>query len=355
MRFADEKKLKDFCSEALSTYGLSANDAAIMSDVLVTTDKWGIFTHGTKNLYGYIQKCIAGGVAFDRESETVVSAPSLAVVDGRNTMGFATSVKAMHMACGMAEKNGIGMVLVKNSTHFGAAGYYSNLASARGMIGCTMSNVDKKMTIPGAKGIVMGHNPFALSAPATVIPSLILDISSSNVASLRVLKAKAAGTLIPETWISDKDGLPTNDPSKYPDEGALLPFGNHKGYGIAMFVEILTSIMLGQPDSTDDRVRSWCFELDKPNGVCHTFIAVDPRMVGIEEPLEKRVDRFIKELHNAPKAQDSQGVTVPGENMWKRFAAAEKQGIPLPEDVIAELTRLAELTGKELAIYRETE
>ena len=353
MKNVDAKKLKRFCEDVLVFYGMSAENAAIMADALVTTDKWGVYTHGTKNLFGYTEKVLAGGVSFSAESEVCVRFPSLAVIDGKNAMGYLPAVKAMDMACDMAEETGIAIVLVKNSSHFGAAGYYSNRAAMRGLVGCTMTNVDKKMTVPGAKGIVMGHNPIALSAPANCIPSVILDISSSNVASLKVLKAKAAGTLIPETWISDKDGLPTNDPSKYPEEGALLPFGNHKGYGIAMFVEILTSIMLGQPASTRDEVYSWCFDLDKPNNVCHTFAAVDPSKLGSIEDFKDRVDAFIQDLKNAPKAKNSQSITVPGENMWKRYAASEKEGIPLPEDVMAELEKASEKTGLKLDIYVE--
>lgn len=353
MRTVDEHKLRRFCDCALTASGMSEQNAEIMSDVLVTTDKWGVYTHGTKNLDGYVLKAQAGGVSFSLEPEVTAVFPSMAVIDGHNTMGYLSAVKAMDLACDLAKETGIAIVLVKNSSHFGATGYYSNRAAMRGMIGLSMTNVDKKMTIPGAKGIVMGHNPLALSAPATLIPSIILDISSSNVASLKVLKAKAAGSLIPETWISDKDGVPTNDPSKYPEEGALLPFGNHKGYGIAIFVEILTSVMLAQPLSTGNDVNSWCFDLDKPNNVCHCFVAVDPGKLGPLDEFKARVDRFIEDLHSAPKAKDSQSITVPGENMWKRFYKAEKQGIPLPEDVIAELEKLAARSGLKLDIFKE--
>ena len=348
-----DKDLYSFCKRALVLKGMDEEDAAVTARILVTTDKWGISTHGTKNLFGYIQKKEAGGVSFSAKPVIVLDLPSMTVVDGNNAMGYISSEKAMRIACDKAKKTGIAISLVKNSCHFGAAGYYSNIAAQEGLIGCTMSNVDKKMTIPGAKGMVMGHNPFSLSAPATVIPSIILDISSSNVASLKVLRAKAEGSLIPYGWISDVNGLPTNDPSKYPDEGALLPFGNHKGYGIAMFVEMLTSVILSQPDSTSEDVHSWCFDLDKPNNVCHAFIAVNPNVVGGENAFPIRVDQFIEELHNAPKADDSEGIFVPGEGMWKRFSQAEENGIPIANDVEEELCKVAEITGLELKFLME--
>lgn len=350
-RKIDETKLRKFCINALVKSGMSDENANIMSEVLITTDKWGVFTHGVKNLYGYIEKKKQGGVSFDNELIYEAEYPSLCVIDANNTMGYISAVKAMNKACEYATKNGIGISFVKNSTHFGACGYYANIAASKGMIGIALSNVDKKMTIPGAKGMVMGHNPFAMAAPAKVIPSVILDISSSNVASLKVLKAKAAGESVPDTWIIDKNGIPTTDPSKYPDEGALLPFGGHKGYGIAMFVEILTSVILGKENSTTDDVRSWCFDMDKPNNVCHSFTAINPNMVN--GGFLTYMDALIEDMHNIPKADGTDEITVPGERMWRKYCEAEKEGIALPEDAVEELEKVAIECGLELGIYRE--
>lgn len=332
--------LKSFCARTLVKAGMNSKNANDMASVLVQTEMWGIHTHGVKNLFGYLEKAEAGGVSFKNEPLIERKTGSIAVINGNNTMGYISATKAMNLACEISESSGISMVLVKNSCHFGACGYYANMAAQNGMIGIVASNVDKKMSIPGAKGMVMGHNPFAFAAPAKDIPSVILDISSSNVASLRVLKAKNNAETIPETWISDVNGQPTTDPSKYPDEGALLPMGGHKGYGIAMFVEILTSVILGCPMSTEDEVYSWCFDLDKPNNVSHSFIAINPKIIGTDSFFTDRVQLFIDELHNAPKAVGSDGITVPGEGMWMRYDAAEKKGIELPDDVINEIRKI---------------
>ena len=210
------------------------------------------------------------------------------------------------------------------------------------------------MTIPGARGMVMGHNPFALAAPAVKFPSVILDISSSNVASLRVLKAKHGGESIPNTWISDVNGLPTTDPSRYPDEGALLPMGGHKGFGIAMFIEILTSVLLSCPTSTEDEVHSWCFDLDKPNNVSHAFVVINPELIDdVNTPFADRVQAFVDELHDAPKAVGNDRITVPGERMWERYSKAKKNGIELPEDVMEEIRKIEKKFGIELKEKRQ--
>ncbi len=348
-----EEELTRFCVEALEKNGMSPADARRMADVLVQTDMWGIHTHGVKNLNGYILKALAGGVSFTDSPVIERQAGSVAVIDGRNTMGYVSASMAMELACGMAKTSGIAMALVKDSCHFGAAGYYANMAAARGMIGIAMSNVDKKMSVPGARGMVMGHNPFALAAPAASMPSVILDISSSNVASLKVLRAKQNGERVPDTWISDKNGNPTTDPSKYPEEGALLPMGGHKGFGIAMFIEMLTSVLLGCPPSTNDAVSSWCFDLEDPNRVCHTLIAIDPAFMG--GSFAERAEGFLTELRAAPKAVGSDGVTIPGENMWKRYERARRQGIELSDDVMEEIRRIEARDGLALKLREAQE
>lgn len=341
-------ELTSFCERALTHTGMNENNAKRMAKALVQTEMWGIHTHGVKNLNGYIEKAEAGGVSFSSDPIVVRRVGAIAVIDGNNTMGYISSTVAMDMACEIAKTTGISMVLVKNSCHFGACGYYANLAAEKGMVGIVCSNVDKKMSIPGARGMVMGHNPFALAAPAKDFPSTILDISSSNVASLRVLKAKYSGETIPDTWISDANGVPTTDPSKYPDEGALLPMGSHKGYGIAMFVEIMTSVLLGCPTSTEDEVHSWCFDLEKPNNVSHSFIAINPEMIGSDGFFASRVQAFINELHRAPKAVGNDRIMVPGERMWERYAKAQKNGIELPDDVLEEIRKIEQKYGLEL-------
>lgn len=347
-----ELDLYDFVRLSLQKYGMSEEDAKVTASCLVKTDKWGIYTHGTKNLYGYIQKALAGGVSLTNKPEIKFSLPSVMVIDANNTLGFVSATFAMEKACQMAKATGVAMVFSKNCCHFGAAGCYVNIASEQGMIGGAFSNVDKKMVIPGAKGMVMGHNPFALSAPAESQPSIFFDASTSNVASLKVLRAKKDGVKIPLDWIVDKDGKPTDDPSKYPDEGALLPIGNHKGYCIATFIEVITSIITGSTTSMSEKgIPSWCFDLELPNEISQTFIAIDAEQIAGKGVLKKRIEDMIKDLHNAPKADGVDKIYVPGEMEWNNYFKAEKSGyVTLPSDVYEELAKLEEMSKIKLEI-----
>ena len=172
----------------------------------------------------------------------------------------------------------------------------------------------------------------------------------SNVASLKVVQARKDGKKIPDTWIVDKDGLPTTDPSRYPEEGAMQPMAAHKGYGLAVMVDLLTGVLAGSPTSMSGDIVSWCFEMEKPNNVTHTFIAVNPALFSSEKPISDKVEDMAGILRNAPKAKGTTRIFTPGEIEWGKHAAAEKDGISLPEDVESSLRGLAEDLGLELPV-----
>ena len=340
-----KEDLAQFCAAALEKEGMSPENARITAEVLSTTDAFGVHSHGTKNLHNYIRKVRAGGAVMNAEFTRVLDGPSFALIDAHNQIGMVPSYKAMELAIEKAEKTGIALVTVRNSCHFGAAGYYANMAAERGMIGLSMSNVDPNMTVPGARGMLIGNNPFSYAAPANVQPSVFLDIAMSNVASLKVVQARKDHKLIPETWIVDKDGLPTNDPSHYPEEGAMQPMAAHKGYGLSVMVELLTGILSGGGVSSMGDIVSWCFELEKKNNVCHTFIAIDAKQFLGEGVLESRMDQLIGKLHDAPKAKNADRILTPGELEWGRCGKVKEQGIDLPADVQESLEGLSEDVG----------
>lgn len=343
--------LKQFCMAVLLKEDMKDAHAAVCAEVLTETDAFGTHSHGTKNLRNYIKKSRSGGVSFTADPEIVSDGPAFAVIDAHDTMGTVSSCMAMELACKKALHTGIAIVTVKNSCHFGAAGYYANMAARCGMIGLSMSNVDPNMTAPGARGMLLGNNPFAYAAPARSVPSVFLDIAMSNVASLKVVQAKKDGIKIPDTWLVDKDGLPTTDPSGYPGEGAMQPMAAHKGYGLSVMVDLLTGVLSCGGMSMMGDIVSWCFEPEKPNNVCHSFIAINARMFLGECKLEERVESMSEKLRNAPKAKGSERIYTPGEIEWNKHAKAEKNGISLPEDVLSSLQGLSEESGIALLLY----
>lgn len=344
------EKLKSFCKTALVKEGMKEEYAQMVAEILSETDAFGTNSHGTKNLHNYIKKFRVGGIDIKAEPEIVAEGPAFALVDAKKALGMIPSVQAMELACKKAETAGIAIVAVRNSCHYGAAGYYANIAARKGLIGLSMSNVDPNMTAPGARGMLLGNNPFAYAAPANTTPSVFLDIAMSNVASLKVVQARKDGKEIPPTWIVDKDGLPTTDPSHYPEEGAMQPMAAHKGYGLSIMVELLTGILSGGCTSMGGEIVSWCFEMEKPNNVCHTFIAINPKLFLGEEKVADRVEDMATALRSAPKAKGSNRIYTPGEIEWGKHVIAENEGFTIPADVEASLRGLAEDLGLELPV-----
>lgn len=333
------ENLKAFCRDALTAKGMKPDFAAITAEVLSETDAFGTHSHGTKNLWGYVKKEAVGGTDWNAEPETVSEGDSFALIDAKNGIGMVASYKAMELACEKAKKTGVALVTVKNSTHFGAAGYYSTQAAKKGLFGIAMSNVDPNMTVPGARGMILGNNPFSYAAPTGSDP-IFLDIAMSNVASLKVVQARKDGASIPDTWIVDKDGLPTTDPSHYPEEGAMQPLAAHKGYGLAVMVELLTGVLSGGGVSSTGDIVSWCFQPEKHNNVANTFIAIDVDRFSGYDRFTSRADELSECLRSAPKAQGKDRIYMPGEIEWEKHKKAEKL-LELPDAVAEQLELLS--------------
>jgi len=326
--------------------GLREADARITADVLVTTDTWGTFTHGTKHLRSYLRKARAGGIDLQAVPELIGEGPAWALVDGNKSMAMAPSVMAMDLAIGKAKACGIGYAGVRHSTHFGAAGYYAAMAVEHDMIGLAMSNVDANMTAPGARGSVIGNNPFAYAAPAGEEYPIMLDVAMSAVAAGKIYAAQALGKAIPENWLVDDDGLPATDIRDYPRVGSLLPMAGHKGFGLAVMVEVLAAVLTGA--AVTKQVRPWLGPtIGELTDEGHAFIAIDIGAMMPVTEFKARMDGMIREIRGAPKAKGSDRIYLPGEMEWERRTDALANGIPLPPDVLASLQGLAEDVGLE--------
>lgn len=335
--------LKEFCEKVLIKEGLKAEHARITAEVLAETDCFGTYSHGTKNLHNYIRKFRAGGMDLQGEPEILKEGPGFALIDGHSAIGMVPAYKAMELAIRKAGDCGISCVVVKNGSHFGAAGFYSNMAANKDMIGLAFSNVDANMTIPGAKGKVIGNNPMSYAVPAGANPAVFLDIAMSSVASLKVVQAKKDGKSVPDTWITDEYGLPTTDPGRYPDVGAMQPMAAHKGYGLALMVELLTGGLSG--GGIMKEVPSWLFSMEENNNVSHTFIVIDVSKFIEISLFQERMEEVVDYLHTVPKAKGTDRIYYPGEMEWDRYTSAENSGIALPEDVEESLRLLAEESG----------
>ena len=336
------EELKRFSVEALKRAGTSAEHAEVIAEALVTTDMFGVCSHGTKNLLNYIRKMQAGGLDPHAEPEIEAEGPAWAVVNGNCGMGIVSAVKAMKLAMEKAAVAGIAYVGVKNSCHFGAAGYYANLAAQRGMIGISMSNADPNMVIPNSSDVAIGNNPFSFAAPLKNGRTVFLDVALSNVAALKVVNAREKGEKVPKEWLVDDHGTPTDDPSGCPETSHLRPMAAHKGSGLAVMVELFSSVLTGSGILSD--VTSWNLDLAKPNHAGHAFIAVDISHILPMRVFEASMERLARELHGAKKAEHADRTYLPGEMEWDKYDAASERGtLQLTEVMEENMLRLSEM------------
>jgi ureidoglycolate dehydrogenase (NAD+) len=344
--------LTRLCTEAFERAGLSPADARTGAEVLATTDGWGVFTHGSKALGGYLRRLHGGGLKAHGRPHVVREGPSWAVVDGDSSLGMVTSVSAMRTAIAKARETGVAYVGVRNSCHFGAAGYYAGLAAEEGLVGLAMANDIPSVAAPGSRGAVTGSNPLAYAVPARRHRPVLLDMSVATVAGGKVAAARERGEPIPPGWLVGADGRPTEDASAYPDHATLSPAAGHKGYGLALLIESMAGALSGAAMTWG--VRSWQAE-DPSMPTLHgaAFLALDA--AAIEPDLPDRVDALVDEVHAAPRAEGVPRLYVPGEMEWERLAAARTEGVTLPSDVLASLRGAAELSSIDLESYLEPE
>jgi ureidoglycolate dehydrogenase (NAD+) len=319
--------LEAFCLEAMRKAGIRDEDARLAAEVLVTTDTWGTHTHGTRQLRGLLRCIREGRLDAAARSEVVSQGPCWAIVDGHFALPPATSYRAMQMAVAKARETGMGYVGVRHSSHFGAAGFYANLAARDGMLGMSMCNVDPCMTVPGGKGKIIGTNPIAYAVPCGDGRTVYLDIATSAVAATKIFNAKSQGERIPDTWLVDDEGVPTTDPGIFPEHGAQLPMAGHKGYGLAVLVEIMSAAMTGA--SILSKVVGWSGDAKEKTDQGHAFIAMNVEaMAG--SGFSGRLRGLVDEIHAAPKARGTERIYLPGEIEWDKRADSLKNGMALP-------------------------
>lgn len=341
----DYKKYKEFCSEALVKLGVKAEAAACMADCAVMTDMLGISTHGTVNLSKYIKKMQAGGLNGNTTPKTLTDGPTWARLEGENGFGMYNARYAMDLAMQKASENGMSIVTITGSGHCGACSCYSVYAAEKGYIAIAMSNTPPLMCAPGGKGNIIGNAPISYALPRAGKHPIFMDIALSQVAKLKVLQYQKAGKPVPDGWIVDAEGLPTNTPIG--NEFSLSPMSAHKGYCLAFLVEAMTTVLSG--GSFD--IKSWLFApQDSASNLGHTMIVIDVRKMMDPMQFASRLEQYTNEIVNAPKAAGSDKIFYPGEPNWISYDKAVECGLELPDATAEAAEELARMAGMDLSI-----
>lgn len=332
-----------FSTDALLAAGVPPNVASLAADTLVDADLKGNHTHGVMRLTTYVQRLQAGVIERNATPLTLQETPALAVLDGRNMLGQPLAHAAMRAAIVKARDVGVGVATVRNANHFGAASYYSEMAAAEGMIGLAASNASAVIAAKNGREPAVGNNPLAISAPTDRAAPFSLDISMSTVSAGKLVLARMRGEPIPEGWALGSDGRPTTDPAAALAKPLLTPFGGHKGFGLAMVVDLLAGILAGA--GCGKEVRSFFRDFEHPYNCGFFFLALDIRHFLPLESFTARVAAYIEDIQNSDRLDPNLPIRVPGERSHEERRDRRLYGIPLPEAILQDLNALAARIG----------
>lgn len=327
-----EARLQDITTRALASFGLSATDANDAARILVLGDLFGLHTHGVSRVESYGERLALGGINAQPKINVERVAPTIAKIDGDNGVGTLVGMRGLQAAMEIAGEYGVGVAFARGSNHFGPVGPYSYLAAEAGFASIIGSNSTTTIAPTGGSDARLGNSPVGFGVPNPGGPHIILDMAISVVARAKIRAALTRGSAIPDTWATDMDGNKTTDPKAALD-GFLLPIGGHKGYGLALIVDLFAGLLSGAAYLT--HVKSWVDAPEEPQNLGHFFILIDTKKLGSTDWLIARMNDFAAILHDSPPADPAVPVLVPGEIELGKMAQQRRDGISIDAKVLA--------------------
>ncbi len=358
----DYKKIEydrgyEFCCLVFEYLGIPKKDSQQIADVVLTSDLMGIESHGLQRLKMYYDGSKAGRINPNAQPKIIQETMVSAVIDADEGYGQIVGGKAMKLAIQKAKEAGIGMVLVKNSSHYGIAGYYSMMAAKEGLLGISMTNSEALVLPTFGRTPVMGTNPIALTMPAKPYPFHI-DMATSVVPAGKIEVYNKKQKAIPIGWVLNAEGKNTTvaqdfiNIRKNKTDGGLLPLGGtgethggHKGYGLSMMVELMTGILSGGCTSyyvRRDTIKERC---------CHMFMAIDYAMFGNKEDVEKHMSAYMELVRASNKSEGETRIYTHGERELSQFNDRKMNGFYINGKTYEELEAIAAEAGLDKQKY----
>lgn len=353
-RIFPAEMLREFCARVFMYFGVSKSDATQAADVIAAADLRAIDSHGVARMSSYVGQLSEGLVNPKPQVKLLRSTPSTAAVDGDNGLGLVIGPRANQMAIDLAEKAGTGWVCVMNTNHYGIAGYYVLKAAAQDMIGWAMTNTSPIVAPLWGMERMLGTNPIAVAFPGKNEPSIVIDMATCTAAYGKIEMALRKGEKIPEGWAMDNQGHDTTDPADVMAGGALLPLGSdrerggHKGYGLAVMVDLLSGALSGAnwgPFAPSFAVHQAIPRRSVGKGIGHFFGAM--RIDGFidADTFKSQVDHYIRVFRAAKPAPGTRGPLIPGDPEREAEQIRSDKGVPLILPVIEELRSISKRTG----------
>jgi LDH2 family malate/lactate/ureidoglycolate dehydrogenase len=333
----DPAELTGFATDVLRAVGVPEADARLVADSLVTADAQGHPSHGVLRLSWYVARLRSGAMTAVTDTETVVDAGAVAVLDGQDGVGQVVTDLACRDAVRRAAEHGVGVVAVRNSNHFGTASFWTRRMAVAGCIGVLTTNGSPAMAPWGGREKTLGANPWSIAAPGGKHGPVVLDIANTAVARGKIYAALHRGEDIPEGWAIDGSGAPATDP-RVAIEGILAPMGGHKGYGISFMMDVLSGVLTGSSYATG---VAGPYVPDRRSGCGHLVLALRVDAVIDPQDFGRRIDDLITTTKAVPRATEVDEILHPGEIESRAEARARRIGVLLPSRTLDELRSLA--------------
>jgi LDH2 family malate/lactate/ureidoglycolate dehydrogenase len=354
---AKKELLTDFVTTVFKKLGVPNSDARIASDVIVSADLKGISSHGISRLKRYVEGIKTGSIEPRPKIETIKETPVSALIDGGNGLGQVVAYRAMKKCIEIAEKSGVGFVGVRNSNHFGIAGYYSAMALEKNMVGISLTNARSSVAPTFGVEPVLGTNPISVAVPSGGPFPFVLDMATSIIqrGKLEVLERENEEML--PGWAIDQKGRTLTDPKKATRDiitrkAALLPlggigedFGGHKGYGLGLLVDILCACLTGANFGLHlSRSKKGGYNLG------HFFGAIKIELFRPVNEFKKMIDSMFREIKESKKFPGKKRIYIAGEKEFEMENRRKKEGIPVSPQVFEYMNSLKDMLGVEFDI-----
>jgi L-2-hydroxycarboxylate dehydrogenase (NAD+) len=350
--------MRRFVEAAFVALGMPGGDARLSADVLLAADLRGIESHGIGRLKVYTDRIRKGLLSPVTEVEVVREGAVVAVLDGHHGMGPVIACRAMEMAIEKAKRTGLGAVAVRNSAHFGIAGYYPMMAVREGLIGAAVTNARPAVFPTFGVEPMFGTNPIAFGAPTDEACPFLFDAATSIVPRGKLEVLSRAESPTPTGWAGDRQGRPATDTDEileglndglfglFPLGGVGESFGGHKGYGLAIVVEILCASLQGGAFLKDLASRKPDGSTRKQN-LGHFFLAIDVAAFGPADEFRRTTGDILRRLRASKRVGGEDRIHTAGEKEWENEARIRKEGIPVNPNLRRTLESVKEELGLE--------
>lgn len=355
------EELKHFTTGVFTEIGCPADEAALAADVLLAADLRGVDSHGVARLTSYLRLWERGRINPEPEIKVVHETPSTALLDGDAGLGLVVGPAAMRVAIEKAAAAGTGWVAVKNSNHYGIAGYHAMLPLEFDMIGLTTTNASPLVVPTFSRERLLGTNPIAIAFPTADEPPFVADLATTTAAYGKLEILQRTEEKAPAGWVQDPDGSPSRDPHVLSRGGGLLPLGSdrehgsHKGYCLGAMVDILSAVLSGA--NYGPWVPPYVTFLDKQeelvgDGIGHFFGALRVDAFRPATDFKSHMDNWIRRFRKAKPVAGQDGVLVPGDPERACEEQRRTTGIPLHDSVVKDLGMIGERFDLKFPAYK---